>query len=127
MQTYAPDHYAIQAAARHDYEAFYRQEMAFRRKMGYPPFRRLARLLYTGAERTCRDATARMKERLTKEVVRRRLVDVRLIGPAPAFFSRLRGKHRWQILVLAPDPVALLRGVGFPPPWQVDVDPVDVL
>ncbi len=127
MQTYAPDHYAIQAAARHDYEGFYRQEMEYRRKMGYPPFRRLARLLYLGAERACREATAAMKTALTREVVRRKLMDVRIIGPAPAFFSRLRGKHRWQILVLAPDPVALLRGVDFPPPWQVDVDPADVL
>ena len=127
MQTYAPDHYAIRAAAHHDYGSFYRQEMEFRRKMGYPPFRRLARLLYVGTERACRDATAGMKALLTREVVRRKMMDVRIIGPAPAFFSRLRGKHRWQILVLAPDPVALLRGVDFPPPWQVDVDPVDVL
>ena len=37
VQTYHPDHYAIVAASHHDYEGFYRQEMAFRREQGYPP------------------------------------------------------------------------------------------
>ena len=45
VQTYHPDHYAIVAASNHDYDAFYRQEMAFRRQQGYPPVRRLARLV----------------------------------------------------------------------------------
>ena len=37
IQTYQPDHYCIQAAAKQDYEAFYSQEMAYRRLLGYPP------------------------------------------------------------------------------------------
>ena len=46
IQTYQPEHYAIQAAAQHDYDAFYEREMTFRREHGYPPMRRLARLVY---------------------------------------------------------------------------------
>ena len=42
LQTFSPDHYAIQAAARHDYRAFYIQEIRFRSEAGYPPFSRLA-------------------------------------------------------------------------------------
>ncbi|MGE5263055.1 MAG: primosomal protein N', partial [Acidobacteriota bacterium] len=45
LQTYAPEHYAIQAASHHDYAAFYEREIAFRREQGYPPFNRLIRLL----------------------------------------------------------------------------------
>lgn len=37
IQTYQPDHYSILTAAKQDYEAFYSQEMAFRRMLGYPP------------------------------------------------------------------------------------------
>ena len=37
IQTYQPDHYCIQTAARQDYESFYGQEMGFRRLLGYPP------------------------------------------------------------------------------------------
>ena len=37
IQTYSPDHYAVQTAAEQDYEAFYRQEMNYRKLLGYPP------------------------------------------------------------------------------------------
>ena len=50
IQTYHPDHYAIVAAGHHDFESFYRQEMAFRREQGYPPLRRLARLLFQSSQ-----------------------------------------------------------------------------
>ncbi|HMN31123.1 MAG TPA: primosomal protein N', partial [Caldilineaceae bacterium] len=46
IQSYRPEHYAIQAAAQHDYQAFYRRESAFRQEHGYPPLKRLARLVY---------------------------------------------------------------------------------
>ena len=50
VQTYVPDHYAIQAAAQHDYQGFYEREMAFRRVHGYPPVGRLVRLVYSTAK-----------------------------------------------------------------------------
>ena len=46
LQTYHPDHYAVVAAAAHDYAGFASQELAFRREQGYPPYRRLAKLVY---------------------------------------------------------------------------------
>jgi hypothetical protein len=46
LQTYQPDHYVIQAAAKHDYDGFYQQEIAYRRELGYPPFRKLARMVF---------------------------------------------------------------------------------
>ncbi len=46
VQTFSPDHYAVQAAARHDYQAFYDEEIDFRRSHRYPPFTRLVRYLY---------------------------------------------------------------------------------
>ena len=50
VQTYSPDHYAIQAAAQHDYVAFYKREMHFRHEHNYPPVRRLARSDLLGSE-----------------------------------------------------------------------------
>ena len=50
MQTYLPDHYAIRAAAAHDYAAFVRAELEGRKRFGYPPFGRLV-LLQTQAKR----------------------------------------------------------------------------
>ena len=50
-----------------------------------------------------------------------------LIGPAPAFFHRVRGEYRYQIIVRGPDPRELLEDIALPLGWRVDVDPVSVL
>jgi len=128
IQTYNPDHYAIQAASRHDYEGFYRQEIAFRREQGYPPFTRLARLVYRHRdEKRCMAEVQRLADLLRLEVRRQGLAEVSFIGPAPCFFHRLQGLYRWQIVIRAPDPAALLRPFELPLGWQVDIDPVGVL
>jgi primosomal protein N' (replication factor Y) len=128
VQTYHPDHYAVVAAGNHDYDAFYRQEMAFRRQQGYPPVRRLARLVYYNTQRAKAQAeSTRLAEQLRAEISRLELVDIDLIGPAPCFFSQQRGEFRWQIVVRSPDPAALLRQAPPPLGWRLDIDPVDML
>ena len=128
IQTYTPHHYAIQAASQHDYEGFYHQEIAFRHEQGYPPFTRLARLVYRHHdEARCEAEVQRLADLLHLEVRRRGLAGISFIGPAPCFFPRLQGRYRWQILLRAPDPTVLLRGFEPPLGWQIDVDPVSVL
>ncbi len=130
IQTYTPEHYAIQAAAEHDYHAFFDRERGFRAEHQYPPVRRLARLIYWHKKLDkVKEETARMAE-----VLRYRLAQMgmeadwlEIIGPAPAFFARHRGYYRWHILVRAPDPAQLLRGVDIPFGWRVDVDPMSLL
>ncbi|MBC7249071.1 MAG: primosomal protein N' [Anaerolineae bacterium] len=127
VQTYAPEHYAIQAAAHHDYLAFYEREIAFRREHGYPPFSRLARLLcvHTDAERCQEEGKALRAE--IEEAAAKLNVPVAISGPVPCFFARWRGQHRWQIIVRAADPSSLLSAPPLPPNWRVEVDPVDLL
>jgi primosomal protein N' (replication factor Y) len=128
VQTYHPDHYAIVAASHHDYEEFYRKEMAFRRELGYPPLRRLARLIFVHSQRASAQAEAtRMAQQLGAEIERAALEETNLIGPAPCFFSRQRDAYRWHIIVRAPDPAALLRHLPLPLGWRLDIDPVDLL
>jgi primosomal protein N' (replication factor Y) len=128
VQTYHPDHYAVVAASNHDYDAFYRQEMAFRRQQGYPPVRRLARLVYHNTQRAKAQAeSARLAEQLRAEITRLGLTDTDLIGPAPCFFSQQRGEFRWQLVVRSPDPATLLRQAPPPLGWRLDIDPVDML
>lgn len=128
IQSYRPEHYVIQAARRHDYLDFFRQELSYRRRLGYPPFRRLARLLFLHGdrERAKQEAQA-MAEALRQAVQAQGLTGVDLIGPAPCFFSREGGQYRWQVVVAAADPVALLRTLDIPRGWRVDIDPVSVL
>jgi primosomal protein N' (replication factor Y) len=128
VQTYAPDHYCIEAASHHDYEGFYEQEMEFRRQQRYPPFARLVRLVYVHRdEERCEAEANKMSRSLENKIARLGLPEIDLIGPAPAFLSRIRGRYRWHVIVRGKDPHALLEGVDFGPGWRVDVDPVSVL
>jgi primosomal protein N' (replication factor Y) len=110
LQTFQPEHYAIQAAAQHDYAAFYRQELSYRRQLGYPPFVQLVRLEIRHpnsieAEHQAREMAAKVQSWIHTED--RRATE--MIGPVPCFFTRLAGQARWQILLRGPDPVSLLR------------------
>jgi primosomal protein N' (replication factor Y) len=128
LQTYHPDHYAVAAAATHDYAGFAARELAFRREQGYPPYRRLVKLVYEHASPSRAQAEAEaLAESLSDALARRGLPASDLVGPAPAFFARLRGRYRWQILLRHTDPARFLRAVQVPAGWRVDVDPVSVL
>jgi primosomal protein N' (replication factor Y) len=128
IQTYSPGHYAIQAAARHDYEAMYREEIAVRRKAAYPPFGRLARLLYAHTNDHRAEEEAR---RLAREILGERdrlgIPGVQVIGPAPAFMEKRAGRWRWQLILRAADPAEILASVTLPRGWTVDVDPAGLL
>jgi primosomal protein N' (replication factor Y) len=131
LQTFHPDHYAVQAALRHDDEAFARQELRFRETFGYPPYSRLALLLSRDRRRE------RALERLTEAA--RRIErggaggGVRVTGPAPAPFERLRGEWRFQLLVRAPSTTAVRRAVAAAlgdrtgSEITVDIDPYHLL
>ncbi len=129
LQTYQPEHYAIQAASQHDYAGFYARELEYRRELGYPPFRRLARILFSDAqENKARDAATRAAEQLQQLIDQRLMTATELIGPAPCFFQRLNDQYRWHILIRSPDPNVLLRGVDTAAlGWFVELDPVDIL
>jgi primosomal protein N' (replication factor Y) len=129
VQTYNPDHYAVKAAARHDYAAFYERELAERRRLGYPPFSRLVALRFSHEDpRRARIAAERLGRWLRQRPeVARPGARVDLIGPVPCFYSRLGGRYRWQIVLRGDDPAALLRDVALPHGWTVDVDPVSLL
>jgi primosomal protein N' (replication factor Y) len=129
VQTYTPGHYAIQAAAQHDYHSFYEHEMRFRREQEYPPVRRMARLvLWEKSADRARDEAQRMASELRWLIGQMGLADAsRIIGPAPPFFARVRDFHRWQMLLSCADPPSVLRQLQIPLGWRIDVDPVSVL
>ena len=128
LQTYNPDHYAVVAAAAHDYAGFAARELAFRREHGYPPYRRLAKLVYEETSSSRAQAQAEtLAETLRDALAQRGLPATDLIGPVSPFFAYLRDRYRWQILLRHSDPAEFLRAVRIPPGWRVDVDPVSVL
>ncbi|MCJ7514418.1 MAG: primosomal protein N' [Dehalococcoidia bacterium] len=128
IQTYSPEHYAIQAASRHDYSAFYTREMEYRREFGYPPFSRLASLTFSHVNGTdCLREVDRMSRLLRVERDRRGLPDIRFIGPMPAYVPRLRGRYRWQLVLCGANLDDFLSDIAFPRGWVVDIDPVGMV
>jgi len=128
LQTYQPEHYAIQAAANHDTQAFYTREIDYRRELGYPPFRRLLRILFSSPQETrARGEAERAAATLRHRIKQLNMSSTELIGPAPCFFTRIDHAYRWHLLLRGPDPARALRGITIPSEWHVDVDPLDVL
>jgi primosomal protein N' (replication factor Y) len=137
VQTYAPDHPAIAAVARHDYEGFVRDELAERRTADYPPFARMIALRLDARDA----AEARAGAQAAAEAARAAggpAVTVR--GPAEAPLSRLRGRTRWQVWLSSHDRSRLVaaaraasaaarsgKGGGADLRFSVDVDPQSAL
>ncbi|MCC6177335.1 MAG: primosomal protein N' [Chloroflexi bacterium] len=128
VQTYVPEHYAIAAAAQHDYHRFYEQEIAFRRAHGYPPLGRLVRLVYSARkEERCLRETMRVRGRLDEEIAHQAISDIQILGPAPCFMRRMRGLDRWQIVLRGDRFARLLDRLDLAHGWSIDVDPVSLL
>jgi primosomal protein N' (replication factor Y) len=128
IQTYSPEHYAIQAAAKHDYALFYNREIAYRHQLHNPPFTRLASLVYSHTnDALCHREAERMKHLLIEERDSKGIADISLIGPAPAFVHRLRGRFRWQLILRSSEPSAFLSPIPFPQGWTVDIDPIGLV
>jgi primosomal protein N' (replication factor Y) (superfamily II helicase) len=154
VQTCTPDHPAIAAAVLLDEGAFLDRELAERREAGYPPFVRLATLLFSGpdegeVERTATQAAAAMRTATGAAGAANGAGGVRVLGPAPQPLARLRNQHRWHVLLKGRQAAALravalaglaaaeaLRREGRGRPRGdvaravrviVDVDPVEVL
>ncbi len=125
IQTLQPEEPAILAAAVGDIDRFYEDELARRAALGYPPFRRLVRLLFSHESRQyAGDEAQRLATELRTLATGRPGVDV--LGPTPPQVARIRGRHRWAIIVRGDDPTALLREVDLPLGWAIDVDPLVV-
>lgn len=95
LQAMDPEHPCLEAAAAHDYGAMYRAELAIRREAGYPPYRRLVRVVLSHPEEARAEAEA---ERVARGLARA-LPQAEMVGPAPCPVERLRGRYRWHLLL----------------------------
>ena len=97
IQTYHPYHYALRHACAQDYGAFYEEELRYRQNHSYPPFVGLASLLVHGPDLgKVRNDSLELRKQLDLVNQERKC---RVLGPAPAPLSRLKGEHRFQLLI----------------------------
>jgi primosomal protein N' (replication factor Y) (superfamily II helicase) len=135
VQAYDADHHAVRAACEHDFDAFARRELAFRRAMNYPPYSALALLLLKDRVQDRARAAAGTVAQVLRRLQGRSLT---VLGPAPAPLERLRGVYRVQVLVKAHNRRAMQETLAEMlremdrlqvrlPDLTIDVDPMSTL
>lgn len=98
IQTYRPDHYSVVYAARQDYEGFYREEIAYRELMGYPPVEHmLAVLILSRVQEEGEQLGTEMTELVKRET--EGVKGLRVIGPAEAAIGKLSDVYRHVLYV----------------------------
>ncbi|GBC83837.1 Primosomal protein N' [bacterium HR11] len=132
IQTYRPEHYAIRYACQHDYEGFFREELAYRQRFQYPPFTSIVLLTVVHPEH----ALARQyAQTLTELLTERSIPQTQVHGPVQPLLWRLQGKYRYHVLIRTTDRRAVrqaLRDVLGRLPFRrdflrVQVDPYELV
>jgi primosomal protein N' (replication factor Y) len=136
VQTFTPEHPAILAAMKHDYQAFARYELPIREEFGYPPFQELVRVIVRGESQPRSEEFADgMAESLRASLLPLD-PEVRVLGAAPCPLAKLRNQYRFHALISAGDLGPLRQTIKetlstLPETdeiqWAVDVDPQDLL
>ncbi len=135
IQTFYPEHYAIQDAVKQDYSAFFERELHFRRMMAYPPFTSLANVIVRD---TSLEKAIRWSRQLSEYFSPRDGEGVRILGPATAPLARLKKEHRFQFLLKSPKRSVLTKLLSGAMAYcdakeipetavLVDVDPISLL
>lgn len=126
IQSYQPKHPSVTFGIAQHYSGFYDWCIAERRRASFPPFSYLLRLTAVykteqGAIRASRAFISLLREKVP--------VTVTILGPAPAFYERLRETYRWQIVLKSPKRADLVDALKLLPPqgWQAELDPVSLL
>jgi primosomal protein N' (replication factor Y) (superfamily II helicase) len=109
IQTFYPEHYAIQDAVKQDYPAFYERETQFRRAMAYPPFSSLANMI---VRHTDLEKAIRWSRQLSEYFSPHDGKGLRILGPAAAPVARLKREHRFQFLLKSPKRSLLAKVLG---------------
>ncbi|MFE1625744.1 primosomal protein N' [Brevibacillus reuszeri] len=96
IQTYTPEHYSIMHATKHDYPAFYQDEMLQRRRTGYPPYFRLVLITFSHEDvpvviRGAHTMADYLRQRLAQTTI--------LLGPVASPIARVKDRFRFQIML----------------------------
>src|SRR5450631_2459134 len=106
IQTFYPEHYAIQDAVKQDYTAFFEREMNFRRTLGYPPLTSLANVIVRD---TNLEKAIVWSRQLSEYFAPHDGKGARILGPATAPLARLKKEYRFQFLLKSPKRSMLTR------------------
>jgi len=101
LQTFTPEHYVLNLAARQDYPAFYEEEIRLREAMLYPPFCDIAAVTFSAlSDSECERAAKRFSSILTEHhtLVDKR-IPIRVLGPARCAAAKINGRYRYRLII----------------------------
>ena len=131
VQTYNPEHYAVTAGLKQDYEEFFRQELAMRKELFYPPYSRIVKLLFQDEDEEMAKGKGR---RLAKAFEERFPGDRRqvIVGPSPAVIAKFRNIYRFVVLIKTADLPAVQeflreQKLHLRTEVAIDIDPITML
>ena len=140
VQTSSPDNPAVELARHQDYDSFYTSESVQRRELSYPPYSRLVSLRVQGkSEKDVKGVAEVLAEGMCSYMKNMPEVFIRILGPAPAPVTKIKGDYRWHILLKGENQRILKEcvssGIGTASKHpsskkvrvSIDVDPIDML
>lgn len=96
IQTFNPDHYAIQLAQAHDYDRFFATEMNFRYRGGYPPYYYTVRVMASHEqEAVAAKSMVKISEKIKKAVAPSTII----LGPSPRPIARMKRRYYYQLVI----------------------------
>jgi len=99
IQTYNPGHYAIIYASNQDFPGFAEEELSHRRHLYYPPYYRLARILFQSADNNVmQEEMDELSQKIQNLTDTFSPGEIFLLGPAPAPFTRMKNLYRWHLI-----------------------------
>ena len=126
IQSYQPDHPAVKYGINRDFTNFYEYAASERKRANYPPFCYLLKITCTYKSES---ASVRAARSLASTLRPHLAPGMELLGPAPAFYERVRDSYRWQLILKSPRRADLADLIQHIPPthWQYELDPVSLL
>ena len=123
LQTYQPEHYAIRMAASYAYDEFAARELAYRRRLKYPPFTRLIKFIVTGSDLQKLERQVQYEKEVLEDIFKVNGLNANVVA-APALISKIGVNHYFHVLLRSEDPHLIFRYWQPPKDWRIDIDPV---
>jgi primosomal protein N' (replication factor Y) len=131
VQTYNPEHYAVQAGANQDYQSFYEAEIVYRKALCYPPYGQIIKLtVHAKEESMARSQADQIIKELRSLMAESKTVEI--IGPFPAPIAKVNDIFRMNIIIKAKDLTCVRThitsmGLTIRPDVMIDVEPVSIM
>lgn len=101
VQSFNPRHYSITYAASHDYEGFAKKELEYRKQLNYPPYGKLARVVFRSTQEDKAKEKASLVAEKLKDMIKSNGKQLDILGPSPAPLTKINDQFRWHLLLKA--------------------------